>query len=127
MTADPWDEVAKEADLLRGAIITGTLRAHHVELGPVDPRVGDTSAQRAARQRQAAARAVSRGHRRRNASALDEHLGTSPYPSAEMYRTGDPWSREPTEQEVRQAGNDLVAAGWPKDVVARLLGITPRS
>lgn len=129
MSDDTWDEVAKEADLLRGAIITGTLKARHVELGPVDPKAPDTATQRDARRRQATTRAMSRDHRNRNARALDEHLGTSPYPDvATTYpRVSLRPDGEPTEEQVRQAANDLVRQGWPAPIVARLLNIQPRS
>lgn len=74
MSADPWDEVAKEADLLRGAIITGTLRARHVELGPVDPKYPDNDAQRAERHEQARERAHDRHVRYRNQRAMNAAL-----------------------------------------------------
>lgn len=122
------DKALAEIDLLAVADAVGVYRSGPVELTP-DPRTGDTTTQRAARQRQAAARAVSRGHRRRHVQALDEHLGASPYPDvATTYpRVSLRPDGEPTEEQVRQAANDLVAQGWPKDVVARLLRITPRS
>lgn len=122
------DKALAEIDLLAVADAVGVYRSGPVELRP-DPRVGDTDTQRAARQRQAAARATSRGHRRRNARTLDEHLGTSRYPDiASTYpRVSLRPDGEPTDEQVREAANDLVRQGWDVAVVARLLNITPRS
>jgi len=116
MTNDKWDDVAKEADLLRGAIITGTLKADHVE-----PH---------ARPCGCPANAVTIHNRRRNSRALDEALGVSKYPDVAttyppvVLREGQ---TDPTDDEKRDAANALVAAGYPIDVAARLIGITPRS
>jgi hypothetical protein len=126
---DPRDDLAKEADLLKVASAVGVVKERHIELGPIDPRFPDTQPQRGARQRQAGQRTAARRDRSKNSRALDRQLGIpSPYPDVhETYCTGDIWEREPTEAQVRDAANDLVAQGWPKDVVARLLRITPRS
>lgn len=129
MSADPWDDLAQEADLLKIASAVGVVKERHVELGPVDPRLPDGRSQRAARQRQAGERALTRRDRSKNSRALDRQLGIpSPYPDVhETYCTGDIWEREPTEAQVRDAANDLVRQGWPAAIVARLLRITPRS
>lgn len=127
-----WDEVAKEADLLALTIATGTLKARHVELGPDHPKYPDTAEQRAERERRAHQRALRRRRRKDTADQIRVEYGfQSPYPDVhETYCTGDVWEREEREadeEQVRQAANDLVAAGWPTDVVARILNITPRS
>ncbi|MFI9488520.1 hypothetical protein ACIG47_19190 [Promicromonospora sp. NPDC052451] len=124
-----WDEVAKEADLLRGAIITGTLKAQHVEFGTESSRIGDTADQQAAHQRQAGQRALIRSDRSKNTRALDRQLGiASPYPDVhETYCTGEIWAHQLTEAQIRDAASVLEARGWPKDVVARLLPVIART
>jgi hypothetical protein len=94
--------------------------------GSDDPRHPDTPEQMADRARCARATARERHHRARNAQAAREVFG-SPYPSVyELYRTADIWEPEPTKAQVRDAANDLVAQGWPTDIVARLLRIEPK-
>lgn len=69
-----------------------------------------------------------RHHHRRHIQALDRALDVSPYPDVhETYCTGTIWEPEPTEAQVRDAANDLVSMGWPKDIVARLLNISPKA
>lgn len=130
--SDTWDEVAKEADLLRGAIITGTLRARHVELGPVDPAVPDSPQQRAARQRRAGQRADYRRRRKSTADQIRVEYGfQSPYPDVhETYCTGDVWDREQREGTVAELCNELHRLNPEKFTVEYLserYGITPRS
>lgn len=122
------DKTLAEIDMLAIADAVGVYRSGPVELG-TDPTVGDSATVRTVRQRQAGQRAMGRAHRRRNIRALDEHMGTSPYPDV---ATTYPPVRlrpdlEPSEDQVREAANDLVRQGWPTAIVARLLNIKPRS
>lgn len=125
-----WDEVAKEADLLKIADAVGVYRSGPVELGN-DTRVGDTTTQRTARQRQAARRADGRHRHGRDTRALDRHLGIpSPYPEVattypRVSLRAD--TAPPTDEQVREAANDLCRQGWPTAIVAKLLNIQPRS
>ena len=116
MTDDKWDELAKEADLLRGAIITGTLKTRHVELGPDHPRYPDSDAQQSERQRRAHERAIARRRRKVVADEIRVEYGfQSPYPSAaEMYphvRLQED-AAGPTEEQRREAAtSSLPPAG----------------
>lgn len=123
------DNALAEIDMVALADAVGVYRSGPVELTP-DPRVGDTDTQRAARQRQAAARATSRGHRRRNVRALDRALDASPYPSAEQYRTRPVAEMARRDATVAELCNELHKLNPEKFTVAYLserYGITPRS
>lgn len=122
------DKALAEIDITALADAVGVLKSRHVELPTSDPAVPDTQPQRSERQGRAGQRALGRRNRYRNSRATDRALGVSKYPDAfETYCAGDVWHPEPTEEQTRQAANDLVAQGWPTDVVARLLRIKPRS
>lgn len=130
MSDDRWDELSKETDLLALHLVLDQVKTRNVEVGPIDPKVPDTATQRAARQRQAASRATSRGHRRRNVRALDRALDASPYPSAEQYRTRPVAEMARRDATVAELCNELHKLDPEKFTVAYLserYGITPRN
>ena len=114
VTRDPIDEALVEIDLLAVAEAVGVYRGGPVELGPDDPAVPDTAAQRARRRQMAARRARHVDTVRRNATAFDHQVGRT-RPNLD------------SEAACRGHGNRLAALGFDINYIARRLGINTRS